>query len=420
MDAKNSKFYWPVEKIRNDFPILQQTFPCKQGGNIPFIYLDNAATTQKPLSVIESQQKFYLEYNANIHRSVYKLAEYATQAYENSRKKIAEFIHANSWKEIIFTKGTTESINLVATSFGKKFLHNKSIILLSELEHHSNLIPWQMLQEEKGVQLKFIPVLDNGILDMEVFSKILEEPISLIAIHHASNVLGSIQPIEEVIQQAHLAGIPVLIDAAQSIPHIPIDVQKLDCDFLAFSGHKICGPTGIGVLYGKKNWLEKMPPYQGGGDMIRSVWLDHSEYNDPPYCFEAGTPPIAEAIGLHSAIMYLENLNMTQTSIYEQELTKYTLQKLQEIPNIILYGKKLESTKHLGVFSFNIGKIHPHDIAQFLDNDGIAVRAGHHCCQPIMRKLNIPGTVRVSIYFYNTHTEIDLMVDSLKRAGKFF
>lgn len=405
-----------VELIRHDFPILSTCYDNAQGPPQPLIYLDNAATTQKPQCVIQAMQDYYLHENANVHRSVYRLGESATQKYEASRKKVAQFIGAASAKEIIFTKGTTEAINLVAATWGRKFLQPDQTILLTELEHHSNLVPWQILAQEKQLHLRFWPVQENGVLDISLLPQLLDG-VQFVAITHVSNALGTIQPLAEIIRLAHKAGAIVLVDAAQSAPHFPVNVQTLDCDFLAFSGHKMCGPTGIGVLYGKQRWLEQMPPYQGGGDMIQTVWLDHAQYQNPPYRFEAGTPPIAQAITLAKAMEYLQSLDMNWVARYEQQLTQYAKQALQQVAGLKLYSTEFQQA---GVISFQLADLHPHDVAQFLDHEGIAVRAGHHCAQPLMRKLGIIGTVRASLYFYNLPAEIDRLVSGLQRAKEFF
>jgi cysteine desulfurase/selenocysteine lyase len=381
------------------------------------VYLDNAATTQKPVQVIEAISHYYREYNANVHRAIHFLADKATNALEEARIKIARFINAPSERQIIFTRGTTEAINLVAHAWGRKFISAGDEIILSEMEHHSNLVPWQLLAHEVGARLKFIPFTEEGTIDFTVFGKLLTGQTKLIAITHMSNVFGTINPIKKIITMAHDRGVPVLLDSAQSVPHLPIDVQYLNCDFLAFSGHKMCGPTGIGVLYAKSRILENMNPYQGGGEMISSVWLENATWNEIPHKFEAGTPNIAGAIGLGAAIDYLSNIGMIPIALYEQALTTYTLEKLASIEEMHIYGRAPERG---GVISFNLGDIHPHDLAHFLDRKGIAVRAGHHCAQPIMRKLNIAATTRASLYFYNTTEEIDVLLASLKEAREFF
>jgi len=399
-------------QLRRDFPILTEQVNGKA-----LIYFDNGATTQKPRQVIDRITNYYQHENANVHRAVHQLSSRATGAYEESREKIARFIGARSAKQIIFTRGTTEGINLVANGWGRKFISSGDEIILSEMEHHSNLIPWQIIAKEVGAHLRFIPFKADGTIDFPVFEQLLSGRTKLIAITHMSNVFGTINPIKRIIRMAHDRGVPVLLDAAQSVPHLPVDVEFLDCDFLAFSGHKMLGPTGIGVLYAKSQILENMNPYQGGGDMISSVWLEDATWNEIPYKFEAGTPHIAGAIGLATAVEYLENVGMINLALYEQELTTYALEKMQAIKDLVIYGSAPERG---GVISFNLGHVHPHDLAQFLDQQGIAVRAGHHCAQPIMRKLNIAATTRISLYFYNTREEIDICVQQLLEAKKFF
>jgi cysteine desulfurase/selenocysteine lyase len=352
-----------------------------------------------------------------VHRAVHQLSSRATKVYEDARTSIARFIGAPSPKQIVFTRGTTEGINLVASGWARKFISAGDEIILSEMEHHSNLVPWQIVAREVGAKLKFIPFKNDGTIDFPVFEQVLSGRTKLIAITHMSNVFGTINPIKRIIRMAHDRGVPVLLDAAQSVPHLPVNVEFLDCDFLAFSGHKMLGPTGIGVLYAKSQILENMNPYQGGGDMISSVWLEDATWNEIPYKFEAGTPNIAGAVGLAAAVEYLENIGMINLALYEQELTTYALEKIQALKDIVIYGSAPERG---GVISFNLGSVHPHDLSQFLDRQGIAVRAGHHCAQPIMRKLNIAATTRISLYFYNTREEIDYCAQQLTEAKKFF
>jgi cysteine desulfurase/selenocysteine lyase len=406
------KVQFDPHQYRGDFPILGEMVHGK-----PLIYFDNAATTQKPNLVIDAISDYYRHYNANVHRAIHKLGETATEAFENSRRKVAQFISAPSEKQVIFTRGTSEAINLVASAWGRKFISDGDEIILSEMEHHSNLIPWQILSKEVGAKLKFIPFKDDGTIDFPVYQTLLSSKTKLVAITHMSNVFGTINPVIRIVQMAHDRGIPVLFDAAQSVPHLPVDVQHLDCDFFAFSGHKMLGPTGIGILYAKSQILENMNPYQGGGEMINSVWFEEATWNEIPHKFEAGTPNIAGAIGLAKAVEYLENIGMVNLTLYEQELTTYGLEKMAEIPGMKIYGAAPERG---GVISFNLGEIHPHDLSHFLDQQGIAVRAGHHCAQPVMRKLNIAATTRVSFYFYNTKEEIDFLIDQLNKAREFF
>ncbi len=401
-----------VEAIRTDFPILHQKV-----NDHPLVYLDNAATTQKPQAVIDAISAYYQNDNANVHRAIHKLGERATIGYESARKKVAQFIGAASEREIIFTRGTTEAINLVAASWGRKFISAGDEIILSEMEHHSNIIPWQLLAQEKGATLKYIPFTEEGTLDFTQFELLLGKRTKLVAITHMSNVFGTINPIKRIISMAHDRSIPVLLDGAQSAPHLPIDVQHLDCDFYAFSGHKMAAPTGIGVLYAKRARLENMNPYQGGGEMINSVWHDRATWNEIPHKFEAGTPNIAGAIGLGAAIDYLQSVGMENIALYEQELTTYALDKMMALPGMKVYGHAPERG---GAISFNLGNVHPHDMAQFLDQQGIAVRAGHHCAQLIMQKLDIAATTRASFYLYNTFDEIDYFVEQLKKAQSFF
>jgi cysteine desulfurase/selenocysteine lyase len=407
-----------VEAIRLDFPILGEIFQSSRGPDKKLIYFDNAASTQKPQQVIDAITFYYHHQNANVHRAIHKLGERATLAYENSRTKVGQFINARSHREIVFTRGTTEAINLVASGWGRKFIHKEDEILLTEMEHHSNLVPWQLLAKQTGAKLRFIPFIKSrGVLDLTDFDKYLNERTRFVAIAHMSNVFGTINPVRGLIHKAHEQGIPVLLDAAQSVPHLPVDVQELDCDFLAFSSHKMCGPTGIGVLYAKEKLLEDMDPYQGGGEMISSVWLDRSTWNEIPHKFEAGTPNMAGAVGLAAAIEYLTAIGMEKITTYEQKLTTYALSKMREIKDMHIYG---DAPERGAVISFYLGEIHPHDMAQFLDNEGIAIRAGHHCAQPVMRKLGIPATARASFYFYNTFEEIDLLVDCLRKAKEYF
>jgi len=401
-----------VYRIRDEFPILSERIHGK-----PLVYFDNAATTQKPLPVIEALRDYYLHHNANVHRAIHVLAERATEGYEKARQAVAGFINARSERQIIFTRGTTEAINLVATSWGRKFVRPGDEIILTEMEHHSNLVPWQLLAQEVGATLRFIPFTEEGTLDVKQFEFLLSSRTRIIALAHMSNVFGTINPIKRIIRMAHDRGIPVLLDGAQSVPHLPIDVEFLDCDFLAFSSHKMLGPTGIGVLYAKDHLLENMNPYQGGGEMISTVWLENSTWNEIPHKFEAGTPNIEAAFGFHAAIDYLKATGMQRITLYEQELTTYALRKMRQVEELTIYG---DAPERGGVISFNIKNIHPHDLAQFLDQFGIAIRAGHHCAQPVMRKLNIAATARASFYLYNTFEEIDYFVESLTKAREFF
>lgn len=411
-DKSNISEKFETNKIRADFPILSELIHGK-----PLVYFDNAATTHKPKSVIDRIVNYYEHENANVHRAIHQLGERATLGYENARQIVARFIGAKSGKQIVFTKGTTDAINLVATAWGRKFIGQGDEIILSEMEHHSNLIPWQLLAKDVGATLRFIPFREDGSLEFPVFEQILSNKTKIISITHMSNVFGTINPVKKIIRMAHDRGIPVMLDAAQSVPHLPINVEHLDCDFLAFSGHKMLGPTGIGVLYAKARILENMNPYQGGGEMINSVWLENATWNEIPHKFEAGTPNIAGAIGFSAAVEYLENIGMNAITMYEQDITTHALDKMRELENIKIYGSAPERG---GVISFNLGNIHPHDLSHFLDQQGIAVRAGHHCAQPIMRKLDIAATTRASFYFYNTFEEVDYFIDQLQKAQKFF
>jgi cysteine desulfurase/selenocysteine lyase len=403
-----------IDSCRKDFPILEREIqPGKR-----IVYLDSTATTQKPLAVIESMNHFYRETNANIHRGVHTLAEESTALYEAARQKIADFINAPHRREIVFTRNTTESINLVANTWGRKELKSGDVVILSEMEHHSNLVPWQMLAAEKDLRLEFIPVTDNGLLNLHEYDRLLELKPKLLAITHMSNVLGTINPLEEMIAKAHAAGAVVLVDGAQSVPHFRVDVQDLDADFLAFSGHKMCGPTGIGVLYGKMELLEKMPPFLGGGDMIKKVMLRSFVPNDIPYKFEAGTPAIAEVIGFGAAIDYLNQIGMENIARHEKQITAYAMEKLSQIEGLGILGPGIENKG--GVVSFTLGGIHPHDVAQVLDSEGIAVRAGHHCAMPLHQRFNLPATTRASFYLYSNFEDVDLLVKGLEKVQETF
>lgn len=403
-----------VNSIRTQFPIFQR----ETSEGVPLVYLDSTATSQKPLAVIEAMDSYYRHSNANIHRGVHTLAEEATAMYEGAREKIAKFVNAQSAKQIIYTRNTTESINLVAYSWARANLKAGDLVILTEMEHHSNLVPWHMLQAERGIELDFIPVTEDGLLDMDTYKALLDRTPKLVSFTHMSNVLGTINPADEIIRLAHEAGAVTLVDAAQSVPHLKVDVQALDADFLAFSAHKMCGPTGIGVLYGKKDLLEAMPPFLGGGDMIKEVKLRSFRANTLPHKFEAGTPAIAEAVGFGAAVDYLESIGMDAIAAYEHEITEYALDRLEEVPGIKLFGPSAD--KKGGVASFTFDGIHPHDVAQILDRDGIAIRAGHHCAQPLHEKYGIPATSRASFYMYNTKEEVDLLVNGLYKVKELF
>jgi cysteine desulfurase/selenocysteine lyase len=405
---------YDVSRVRADFPIL--TREVRPG--VRLVYLDSTATSQKPLPVIETMDEFYRRSNANIHRGIHTLAEESTQLYEAARVKIGKFIHAPSARQIIYTRSTTESINLVAQTWGRTNLNNGDVVILTEMEHHSNLVPWQMLATERGLRLEFIPVSPDGLLNLDVYRQLLELEPRLVAFTQMSNVLGTINPAAEIIRLAHAAGAIALVDGAQSLPHLPVDVQALDADFVAFSAHKMCGPTGIGVLYGRKNLLESMPPYQGGGDMIKRVQLRSFTPNEIPYKFEAGTPAIAEAVGFGAAIDYLSEIGMPAIAAHEQQVIAYALERLEEIPGVSVFGPTAEQKG--GVASFTLQGVHPHDISQILDMDGIAIRAGHHCAMPLHEKFNLPATARASFYLYNTEQEVDRLVDGIYKVKTIF
>jgi len=406
------KTSFDVEKIRHDFPILKELIHGK-----PLCYLDNAATTQKPQAVIDSIVKYYSKINSNIHRGVHYLSGTATDAYENARIKVKNFLNASSEKEIIFTRGATESINLVASSFGRNNLNEGDEIIISGMEHHSNIVPWQLIAAEKKAVIKVIPISDEGEIIFEEFEKLITERTKIIAVVYVSNSLGTVNPVKQIIETAHNHNIPVLIDAAQAVNHFPVDVLELDCDFLAFSGHKIYGPTGIGILYGKENLLDQMPPYMGGGDMISKVTFEKSTFNELPFKFEAGTSNIAGAIGLGAALEYVDNIGLDTISVHEKELLDYGIKSLSQVEGLKIIGNAKEKS---GVISFIFDNIHPHDIGTFLDFEGVAVRTGHHCTQPIMDRYCIPATTRASLAMYNTKSEIDVLTNGLKKITEVF
>ena len=403
--------------IRNDFPILQRVVYGK-----PLVYLDNAATTQKPRCVVESIADEYYNVNANVHRGVHFLSQQATDLHEQARETVRRFINAHSTSEIIFTRGTTESINLLAFSFGEAFCHSGDEIVVTAMEHHSNIVPWQMLCERKGMHLRIIPMKDDYTLDLEALEEMLAGrtgQVRLVCVTHVSNVLGTTNPVEDIIRKAHAHGVPVLVDGAQSAPHLPVDVQALDCDFLAFSGHKAYGPTGVGVLYGKEKLLEQLPPYQGGGEMIQNVSFERTTYNVLPYKFEAGTPDYVGTHALAVALDYLTDIGMDNIHTYESELGAYALQQLNTIEGITIYGNH-STEEGSSTLSFNLDGIHHFDVGTLLDRLGIAVRTGHHCAEPLMRRLGVEGTVRASFALYNTHTEVDALVAGLQRIQTMF
>ena len=426
---------YDINKVREDFPILSREVYGK-----PLVYLDNGATTQKPLCVLDAMREEYLNVNANVHRGVHYLSQQATDLHEAAREKVRQFINAEKTSEIIFTRGTTESMNLVASSFCDGFLKEGDEVVISTMEHHSNIVPWQLQALKKGIVLRVIPMSDEGVLDMTAFEALLSEKTKLVSVAHVSNVLGTVNPVKEIIRKAHERDIPVLVDGAQSAPHIAIDVQDMDCDFFAFSGHKMYGPTGVGVLYGKEEWLEKLPPYQGGGEMIATVTFEKTTFEKPPLKFEAGTPDYVATTGLARAIDYLNELGMENVMAYEQELTRYALEELGKIEGMMIYGQTHpltppfeggEELPHDAVISFNVftslpsggikgGLIHHMDMGTLLDRLGIAVRTGHHCAQPLMDRLGILGTVRASFALYNTKEEVDALVAGIRRVSQMF
>ena len=401
-----------VAALRQDFPILQRVVRGKQ-----LVYLDNAATTQKPQQVIDAIGHYYAETNSNVHRGVHYLSEQATLHYEGARRKVAQFLNAESEREIIFTRGTTEAINLVAASFGRKFLREGDEVLLTEMEHHSNIVPWQIACELSGATLRVVPINDDGELMMDQFRQILSPKTKLVAAVHLSNALGTINPAREIVELAHSVGAYALLDGAQAVSHLPVDVRALDADFYAFSGHKIFGPTGIGVLYGKAALLESMPPYQGGGDMIRSVSFQRTIYNDIPYKFEAGTPHIAGAIGLAAALEYVQEIGLQRIAAWEHELLEYGTNLLQEIPGLRIIGTARQKSS---VLSFVLESAHPHDIGTIIDNDGVAIRTGHHCAEPVMHRFGVPATARASVAFYNTREELRALARAIHNVNRLF
>ena len=401
-------------ELRNDFPIFRKKINGKD-----LVYLDNASTTQKPYTVIDSITDFYSNYNSNIHRAVYQLAEEATKMYEQSREKIANFINARP-EEIVFTRNTTESINLIAHSWARLNLKKDDGVAITELEHHSNIVPWQILSQEIGTRLEYVGIDENGFLDLEhMIELIASKKIKLVSLSHMSNVLGTIVPIERIIRIAHENGIPVIVDGAQSVPHMPVNVKNMDCDFLVFSAHKMLGPTGVGVLYAKKEYLDKMKPFLGGGDMIKEVFKFHTNYNEVPYKFEAGTPNIADVVGFGAAIEYLEKIGMENIRKHEIYLTDYALESMLSLKYATIYGPR-DPKDRGGVISFNNADIHPHDLATIMNDHGIAIRSGHHCAQVLMQRLDVPATSRASFYIYNTKEEIDMLVNAIKEAGRIF
>ncbi len=413
---------YDIKEIRKDFPILQ-----REVYNRPLVYLDNAATTQKPLCVLDAMREEYLNVNANVHRGVHYLSQQATDLHEAAREKVRQFIHASSTTEIVFTRGTTESINLLAQTFCESQMQAGDEVVVTDMEHHSNIVPWQLQAQKRGIVLKHLPITDDGLLCTDCVETFLTERTRLLSLPHVSNVLGTVNPVKDIIRMAHERGIPVLVDAAQSAPHMRLDVQDLDCDFLAFSGHKMYGPTGIGVLYGKESWLEKLPPYQGGGEMIDKVSWEHTTFEQPPLKFEAGTPDYVATHGLATAIDYISQLGLDNIEAHEQELTRYAMEQLSTIDGIRIFGPSLSTihpstltSKRDAVISFLVGDIHHLDMGTLLDRLGIAVRTGHHCAHPLMQRMGVTGTVRASFALYNTKDEVDLLVAGIRRVSQMF
>ena len=404
----------PLSEERGVFPILGKIIY----GKYPLVYLDNAATTQKPRQVVEAMTEEYYNVNANVHRGVHFLSQQATELHEASRETVRRFLNARSTAEIVFTRGTTESINLVASCFGQAFMKEGDEVILSEMEHHSNIVSWQLLQARQGIRLRILPITDDGLLKMEEYEKLFNERTRIVSITHISNVLGTVNPIKDIIRIAHNHSVPVLIDGAQSTPHTGIDVQDIDCDFFAFSGHKIYGPTGIGVLYGKEEWLERIPPYMGGGEMIKNVSFERTTFNELPYKFEAGTPDYIASTGLAKALDYVTSIGFDAIEAHEKDLTSYAIQRLMEVEGMKIYGPKTE--EHAAVISFQVGNIHHLDMGTLLDRLGIAVRTGHHCAEPLMRRLGIEGTCRASFALYNTREDIDALVNGIQRVKQMF
>lgn len=403
---------YDVDLIRRDFPILE-----RQVYGRPLVYLDNGATTQKPRQVVEAMTEEYYNVNANVHRGVHFLSQQATELHEAARETVRRFLNARSTSEIIFTRGTTESINLVATTFGDAFLNEGDEVIVSEMEHHSNIVSWQLVQARKGIRLRVIPITDEGELRLDEYERLFNERTRLVSVAHVSNVLGTVNPVKEIIETAHAHGVPVLIDGAQSTPHFPVDVQALDCDFFAFSGHKIYGPTGVGVLYGKESWLDRLPPYMGGGEMIRNVSFERTTFNELPFKFEAGTPDYVATTGLARALDYVSAIGMELIHAHEQELVRYAMEQMSAIPGLRFIGTPKEKD---AVISFLVGEIHPLDMGTLLDRLGIAVRTGHHCAEPLMHRMGIESTVRASFGLYNTKTEVDILVSGIERVTRMF
>lgn len=404
---------YDINKVRDSFPILSRTVYGK-----PLVYLDNGATTQKPLCVLDAMREEYLNVNANVHRGVHWLSQQATDLHEAAREAVRKFINARSTNEIVFTRGTTESLNLIASSFTEDCMKEGDEVIVSTMEHHSNIVPWQLQAQRRGIVLKVIPMTEEGVLDLDAYQKLFTKHTQLVSITHVSNVLGTVNPIKEMTHIAHEHGVSVMVDGAQSVPHFAVDVQELDCEFLAFSGHKVYGPTGVGVLYGKEAWLDRLPPYQGGGEMIEHVSFEKTTFERPPLKFEAGTPDYIATHGLAKALDYVSSLGMDNILSHEQDLTRYALQQLRTVEGIHIYGHSNDSGD--AVISFNVGNIHPMDLGTLLDQLGIAVRTGHHCAQPLMDRLGVLGTVRASFGLYNTREEVDALVAGIKRVSVMF
>lgn len=406
---------YDLEQIRQDFPILQ-----RQVYGRPLVYLDNGATTQKPRCVVEAMTEEYYNVNANVHRGVHFLSQKATDLHEQSRETVRRFLNANSVNEIIFTRGTTESMNLVASCFSEAFMQEGDEVIISTLEHHSNIVPWQLAQNRKGIKLRVIPITDEGNICLDEYEKLFTNRTRIVSVAHVSNVLGTTNPVKEMIEIAHAHGVSVLIDGAQSTPHMAVDVQQLDCDFFAFSGHKMYGPTGVGVLYGREKWLDRLPPYMGGGEMIKRVSFEQTTFNELPYKFEAGTPDYIATTGLAQAIDYVCQLGMDNIEAHERDLAQYAVSRLQQIPGMHLYGPMAYGAEGAGPLSFNVEGIHHLDMGTLLDRLGVAVRTGHHCAEPLMHRLGVDGTVRASFGLYNTRAEIDVLASSIERVCKMF
>jgi cysteine desulfurase/selenocysteine lyase len=403
-----------VSKIREDFPVLERRVNGK-----PLVYFDNAATSQKPRAVIEAVNRYYTEYNANIHRGIHKLAEEATLAYEEAREKVAKFINANRTEEIVFVRNTTEAINSIAYAWGRANIGSGDKIVLTIMEHHSNIVPWQQLAREKNARIEFIKINEEGQLRLDEIREMIDDKTKIVCVAHASNVLGTINPVSEIAKTAHRHGALVLVDAAQSVPHMRVDAKEMDCDFMAFSGHKMLGPTGIGVLYGKSRHLEDMPPFLCGGEMIKEVHMSGATWNELPYKYEAGTPNMAGAIGLGTAVNYLRKIGMENVRQHEMEITSYALDRMRQVKGLTIYGSR-DVKQRVGVISFNLGDIHAHDLASILDEEGVAIRSGHNCAQPLMEFLDIPAAARASFYIYNTKEEVDTLINVLEKARKLF